>query len=103
MSAKTSSRQASDNFFTTKNLGKFFFSVTATDGTAQTPGDYILLTSSVHLTPGATRHEISVRIMDDVSVENNETFSLNLNNGRNTRIRVSGNEEMTILIVDDDG
>jgi hypothetical protein len=80
-----------------------FFRVTATDASATTPADYVLLASTVELTPGVSRHEIRVRLTDDQNLENNETFTLNLNNRGDTRVRVLGIGQTTILIVDDDG
>ena len=77
-------------------------SVTATDGSATTPADYVLLDSTKDLTPGTLRQTIRVQLTDDLNLENNETFTLNLNNGGDTRVRVV-NGETTILILDDDG
>ena len=79
------------------------YRVTANDGTATTVSDYVLLSSTVELTPGVTRHEVRFRLTDDNNLENNETFTLNLNNGGDTRVRVLGIGETTILIMDDDG
>ena len=80
-----------------------FFRVTATDGSATAPADYVLLDSTVQLTPGVSRHEIRVRLINDLNLEHNETFTLNLNNRGDTRVRVLGVGQTTILIVDDDG
>ncbi|XP_028399458.1 uncharacterized protein LOC114522881 [Dendronephthya gigantea] len=78
------------------------FGVTATSGSATTPADYILLQSTVELTPGVAKHEISVRLTNDLNLENNETFTLNLNNKGDTRVRLLGLGQTTILIMDDD-
>ena len=77
-------------------------SVTATDGSATTPADYVLLDSTKFLTSGTLRQTIRVQLTDDLNLENNETFTLNLNNGGDTRVRVV-NGETKILILDDDG
>ena len=78
------------------------FSVTATDGSATTPADYVLLDSTKDLTSGILRQTVRVQLTDDLNLENNETFTLSLNNAGDSRVRVL-NGETTILIVDDDG
>ena len=81
----------------------FLFSVTATQGSATTPADYVLLDSTVQLTPGASRHEVRVRLTDDENLENNETFTLTLSNNGDSRVSVQGIGVTNILVLDDDG
>ena len=85
------------------HVHSYFCSVVATQGSATTPADYVLLDSTVALTPGVSRHEIEVNLTNDVNLENNETFTLTLNNNGDSRVRVVGIEQTNILILDDDG
>ncbi len=63
----------------------------------------MLLDSTIDLTPGTARHNVRIRLTDDLNLENNETFTLTLNNAGDSRVRVLGIGETSILIVDDDG
>ena len=77
----------------------YFFSVTQVSTGATVNDDYVLLTNTISL---SGTHEVSVRIVDNNKLENNETFTLQLSNLGDSRILVTGITKITVLIMDDD-
>ncbi len=69
-------------------------------GTAGAPADFTTTTGTLTITPGSTTGTISVPIIDDAIVENNETFTIDLSNPTNANIV---DNQGIGTIVDNDG
>jgi hypothetical protein len=71
-----------------------------TDGTAQTPSDYLSLSGSLIFAPGETLKQLVVQTVLDNDPETDETFTLSLEPPTNA---VRGQSQITIVLLDDDG
>ncbi|MGB2982393.1 MAG: Calx-beta domain-containing protein, partial [Candidatus Bipolaricaulia bacterium] len=80
------------------------------DGTAAQPGDYSLSSGTVTFLPGETSKPVTVPTIDDLLVENDESFDLNLSNASNANIgdplgvgSILDNDEAPRLTITKDG
>ena len=62
--------------------------------------DYTGLSTTLTLEPGAERTSVEIYTLDDLSVEDNETFSVEMVTSDPT---VLLNSNRTVLIIDNDG
>ena len=62
--------------------------------------DYTRLSTTLTLEPGAERTSVEIYTLDDLSVEDNETFSVEMVTSDPT---VLLNSNRTVLIIDNDG
>jgi hypothetical protein len=71
-----------------------------TDGTAQSPSDYLTLSGSLLFAPGETTKQLVVQTVLDADPETNETFTLSLGVPTNA---LRGQSVIQIVLKDDDG
>ncbi len=74
---------------------------TTTSGSATAGQDYESTSGSLTFSPGVTTLTVSVRILNDVSVEGNEFFTIGLSNASGATI--AADPGGTVTIVDNDG
>jgi hypothetical protein len=72
------------------------------DGSATQKGDYIIERGTLKFADGETSKNIQIPVIDDVYVEGDETFTLNLSNPAGGGASLGGNSSTTITIVDND-
>jgi hypothetical protein len=72
------------------------------DGSATQKGDYIIERGTLTFANGETSKTIQIPIIDDVYVEGNETFTLNLSNPLGGGSSIGGNSSTEVTIVDND-
>jgi hypothetical protein len=63
---------------------------TTANGSAAAPSDYTAQSGVLTFSPGVTGRQIVVQIVGDVSIEPNETYSVNLSSPTNATIAGSG-------------
>jgi hypothetical protein len=70
------------------------------DGTARAGEDYTAVGGTLTFAPGETEKNVNVQIQDDVQDEPDKTFLVQLSNPVNG---ILGNQQTTVMILDDDG
>lgn len=76
--------------------------LTATNGSATTPGDFQTTAGIVTFNPGEVSKTITVPVVGDVLVEQNETFLVQLSNVSNNATLSPTQSTATVTIVEDD-
>ncbi len=73
--------------------------VATADGTATAPADYTAVNTQLIFAPGVTSQQVVVTILDDETVEGDESFTVNLSGAT---IATIGDGSATVTITDDD-
>ncbi|MGI9212832.1 MAG: Ig-like domain-containing protein, partial [Methylococcaceae bacterium] len=71
------------------------------DGTATAGSDYTAVSGTLSFAPGETSKTVSIPVLGDTTVENNETFQVQLSNAANALLSTT-NSTATVTITNDD-